>query len=85
MADPQIDPQAWLHPSVWIGSDTVIWGLARIHADVKLGKFCSIGEMTYIGRGAQIGNHSRFSTNCYVVDHIKIGERVFFGPCVVTT
>ena len=85
MPTPQIDPQAWLHPSVWVGSGSVVWGLARIHADVHLGTSVSVGELTYIGRGAHIGDSTRISACCYLVDHITVGERVFFGPCVVTT
>jgi len=71
--------------SATIGEDTVIWHYARVLALVKIGKCCSIGGGTEIGRGSVIGDYSRIGANCFLPSNSQIGQYVFIGPGVVCT
>jgi len=74
-----------VHASAKIGEDTMIWWFARVLQNVVIGKCCSIGGGTEIGRGSTIGDYSRVGANCFLPSNSQIGQYVFIGPGVVCT
>lgn len=75
-------PSYFIDKTATVGENSVIWHFANILADVKIGKKCSIGSHTEIGRGSIIGDESRISAHCFLPSNSILEERVFLGPGV---
>src|SRR5678810_408918 len=58
--------EAAIDASATWGEGTVIWHYARILAQVRIGKNCSIGGGTEIGRGSVIGDNTRVGANAFL-------------------
>lgn len=80
--DTRVAPSAIVRESVVLGEGTAVWAHATIHHGVRLGAYCSVGELTYIGRDTTVGDRTRIGAQCHVTDRMVIGERVFIGPMV---
>jgi acetyltransferase-like isoleucine patch superfamily enzyme len=78
----RVAPDADVRPSARLGTDTYVWGGARVHDGVVIGDHCSIGELAYVGRNARIGSRVRIGAQSHITDHMVIGHNVFISPCV---
>jgi UDP-2-acetamido-3-amino-2,3-dideoxy-glucuronate N-acetyltransferase len=80
-----IHVSASIHPSVTIGSSSVVWGLVEIRENCLIGDDVSIARGVYIGPGVTIGNGSRIQNNALIYEPAEIQENVFIGPgCIIT-
>lgn len=77
--------EAAIDSSATWGEGTIIWHYARILAQVRIGKNCSIGGGTEIGRGSVIGDNTRVGANAFLPPNTVVGPNVFIGPGVVCT
>ena len=77
--------EAAIDSSATWGEGTIIWHYARILAQVRIGKNCSIGGGTEIGRGSVIGDNTRVGANAFLPPNSIVGANVFIGPGVVCT
>lgn len=68
-----------------IGEGTVIWGLAQIRENARVGSSCIIGRGAYIGSGVEIGDHCKVQNNSLIYEPARLGNGVFVGPAVVLT
>ncbi len=82
---PKVVIQNFVDPTASIGGGSVIWHFARVLANARIGKDCSIGSCAEIGRGASIGDRTRISSGVFIPSNAVIGADVFIGPNVTMT
>ncbi|MCL3817863.1 acyltransferase [Aeromicrobium wangtongii] len=78
-ATADIDPRAT------IGTGTLVWDLAQVREDARLGERCVIGRGAYIGPGVVLGDHCKVQNHALVYEPARLGEGVFIGPAAVLT
>jgi len=82
---------AALHPSADVddraalGAGTVVWHLAQIREDARLGTGCVVGRGAYVGPGVHIGNNVKLQNYALVYEPARLEDRVFIGPGAILT
>lgn len=75
-----VDPQtAYIHETVKIGTDTVIYPSVVIEGETIIGKHCIIGLGAFI-KDSIIGDEVEIRAHS-VMDRAKIGDKTTIGPC----
>jgi len=73
---------ALIHPSVEIGSNTIIWAGSRVALKVKIGDHCWITSAA-IGDSTTIGDYSFVGLNATVAPFVKVGTHNLIGAAAV--
>lgn len=71
-----ISPQAMIHPSAEIGSNTNIHHSAVIDAGVTIGSGCDIQAGVVVGRDSRLGDEVTLHPNAVLYPGMRIGSRV---------
>ena len=71
-----ISPQALIHPSAVIGSNTNIHGAAVIEAEVTIGSGCDIHAGVVIRRGCRLGDEVTLHPHTVLYPGMQLGSRV---------
>lgn len=75
----------FIDPSAHIGGGTVVWHLATICAETRVGADCVIGTSVWIGKNCRIGDRVRIQTGAFIPNGTVIEDDVFIGPLAVLT
>jgi len=70
-----IDPRAYVHPSVKLGTEPSVYPFACLGSGTILGDRCRIHSGVVIGRDCQIGNDVTIHPNAVLYDGTRIGDR----------
>jgi UDP-2-acetamido-3-amino-2,3-dideoxy-glucuronate N-acetyltransferase len=81
----RIQPTAQVDQEAELGEGTVVWDLAQIREQARLGSGCSIGRGAYIGPGVRIGDNVKLQNHALVYEPAELGDGVFVGPAAVLT
>jgi acetyltransferase-like isoleucine patch superfamily enzyme len=71
--------------SAVLGARTVVWHLAQIRENARLGADCIVGRGAYVGPGVVIGNQVKLQNYALVYEPARLEDQVFIGPAVVLT
>lgn len=80
-----IDPSACVESDAVLGDGTVVWGLAHIRGEARLGTNVTIGRGAYIGTGVLLGNNCKVQNQALIYEPARLGDGVFIGPGVILT
>ena len=89
--EQEIDPSAYLHPTVElagpmkVGAKTKIWHFSKLLGPLEIGERCSFGQNVVIERGVQIGNNVKVQNNVSIYAGVVLEDDVFCGPSMVFT
>jgi UDP-2-acetamido-3-amino-2,3-dideoxy-glucuronate N-acetyltransferase len=72
-----------VHPSVWLGSGSVVWRFAVLLEGSRLEDDVVVGNGCFLGRNVRIGAHTRLHSGVALPDDAVIGSYVYLGPYVV--
>ncbi len=76
MPPPGVDPHAAIHPTVQIGPEACIQGLAAIAAGTRIGARCRIYPGVFIGPMCRIGDDVTLYPNAVIYHGCTLGHRV---------
>ena len=68
-----------------MGARTVVWHLAQVREDARLGSDCIIGRGAYIGPGVVLGDRCKVQNHALVYEPAVVEDGAFIGPAVVFT
>lgn len=80
-----VAPTADLDPDALIGEGTLIWHLAQIREEARIGAQCNIGRGAYIGPGVVLGNRCKVQNYALVYEPAVVADGAFIGPAAVLT
>jgi UDP-2-acetamido-3-amino-2,3-dideoxy-glucuronate N-acetyltransferase len=80
-----IKVSAQVAASAHLGDGTVVWDLAQIREDARLGSGCIVGRGAYVGAGVRVGNNVKIQNYALVYEPAELADGVFVGPAVVLT
>jgi UDP-2-acetamido-3-amino-2,3-dideoxy-glucuronate N-acetyltransferase len=81
----------WVHPSADVdenaelGPGSMVWHLAQIRENARLGEECIIGRGAYVGPGVVVGNRVKLQNHALVYEPARLEDQVFIGPAAVLT
>jgi UDP-2-acetamido-3-amino-2,3-dideoxy-glucuronate N-acetyltransferase len=82
---PRIEHSADVDKRATIGDGTLVWHLAQIREDARVGRDCVIGRGAYIGPGVVVGDRCKIQNHALVYEPAVLADGVFVGPAVVFT
>ena len=85
MQTPRVEPTADVDQSAQLGPGTVIWHLAQVREEARLGSGCIVGRGAYVGPGVRIGDHVKLQNYALVYEPAELEDGVFIGPAAVLT
>lgn len=79
-----------IHPlsdvqSTQIGEGTRIWQFVVVLSKAIIGKQCNICASCFIENDVIIGDNVTVKSGVYLWDGVRLGNRVFVGPCAAFT
>jgi UDP-2-acetamido-3-amino-2,3-dideoxy-glucuronate N-acetyltransferase len=83
--EPRVQPTADVDDRAVLGPGTIIWHLAQIREDARLGRDCIIGRGAYVGPGVIIGDNVKLQNYALVYEPSRLEDDVFIGPGAVIT
>jgi len=81
----RIQPTADVDDSAELGPRTVVWHLAQIRENARLGAGCIVGRGAYVGPGVVIGDQVKLQNYALVYEPARLEDNVFIGPAAVLT
>ncbi|KQQ01436.1 MULTISPECIES: acyltransferase [unclassified Rathayibacter] len=81
----RIHPSADVDPRAEVGAGTLVWHLAQVREDARIGRECVIGRGAYLGPGVVVGDRCKIQNHALVYEPAVLGDGVFVGPAVVFT
>jgi acetyltransferase-like isoleucine patch superfamily enzyme len=81
----RIAASADVDPAAVIGDDTVVWHLAQVREDARVGQECTIGRGAYVGPGVVLGDRCKVQNHALVYEPAVVEDGAFIGPAVVLT
>lgn len=81
----RIEPSADVDERATIGEGTLVWHLAQIREDARVGRDCVIGRGAYLGPGVVVGDRCKIQNHALVYEPAALADGVFVGPAVVFT
>jgi UDP-2-acetamido-3-amino-2,3-dideoxy-glucuronate N-acetyltransferase len=81
----------WAHPTAIveqpasIGAGTKIWHFSHVMPGARIGARCSLGQNSFVGSRAIIGDGCRIQNNVSLYDAVELSDEVFVGPSAVFT
>lgn len=85
MGGPRVQASADVDESAVLGDGTVVWHLAQVREDAKVGRNCIIGRGAYVGTGVSIGDNVKLQNYALIYEPSRLEDNVFIGPAVVLT
>jgi UDP-2-acetamido-3-amino-2,3-dideoxy-glucuronate N-acetyltransferase len=82
---PKVQQTADVDERAALGPGTVVWHLAQIREDARLGRGCIVGRGAYVGPGVIIGDNVKLQNYALVYEPARLEDDVFIGPAVVLT
>jgi UDP-2-acetamido-3-amino-2,3-dideoxy-glucuronate N-acetyltransferase len=68
-----------------IGAGTLVWDLAQVREEARIGDRCVIGRGAYIGPGVIMGDRCKVQNHALVYEPAVIADGAFIGPAAVLT
>jgi UDP-2-acetamido-3-amino-2,3-dideoxy-glucuronate N-acetyltransferase len=81
----RIYPTADVDQRARIGPRTIVWHLAQVRENARLGSDCIIGRGAYVGPGVVLGDRVKVQNYALVYEPARLDDEVFIGPAVVLT
>jgi UDP-2-acetamido-3-amino-2,3-dideoxy-glucuronate N-acetyltransferase len=81
----QVLPSADVDSTAQLGPRTIVWHLAQIRENARLGSECIVGRGAYVGPGVIIGDRVKLQNYALVYEPARLEDEVFIGPAVVLT
>jgi UDP-3-O-[3-hydroxymyristoyl] glucosamine N-acyltransferase len=75
-SEPGVHATACVAPSARVDASAAIGPLAVVEADAVIGPRCRVGALTFVGRGAVLGEDVRLHPHVAVLADVHIGNRV---------
>ncbi|WP_424922766.1 acyltransferase [Aeromicrobium chenweiae] len=85
MRAAHIAATADIDPRASIGAGTLVWDLAQVREEARLGVQCIIGRGAYVGPGVVLGDRCKVQNHALVYEPAVLGDGVFIGPAAVLT
>ncbi|NQX10544.1 N-acetyltransferase [Microbacteriaceae bacterium VKM Ac-2855] len=85
LAPARIADSADVDDRAAIGDGTLIWHLAQVREEARVGLECIIGRGAYIGPGVVVGDRCKIQNHALVYEPAVLEDGVFVGPAVVFT
>jgi len=85
MNDARVHASADVDVRASLGADTIVWHLAQIREDARVGSGCIVGRGAYVGPGVVIGDNVKLQNYALVYEPARLEDKVFIGPAVVLT
>ena len=85
MTTPEVQPTADVDHRAVLGPGTIVWHLAQIRENARLGNGCVVGRGAYIGPGVIIGDNVKLQNYALVYEPARLEDGVFIGPAAVLT
>ncbi|WP_110182447.1 acyltransferase [Nocardioides solisilvae] len=85
MEPPRIVGSAEVSDRASLGDGTVVWPLAHVREDARVGRECIISRGAYVGPGVQVGDRCKIKDQALVYEPAVLEDGVFVGPAVVLT
>ena len=82
---PRIHPTAEIEDGVVFGARTAVWADVHARRGARVGDDCIIGEKTYLGPDAVIGNLVKLNAMVYVPTGVTIEDGVMIGAGTIFT
>jgi UDP-2-acetamido-3-amino-2,3-dideoxy-glucuronate N-acetyltransferase len=83
--DPRIHATADIEAGVEIGPGTAVWAEVHARRGARVGRDCIIGEKTYLGPDAVIGDLVKLNAMVYVPTGVTIEDGVMVGAGTIFT
>jgi len=81
----RIQSTADVDDSAMLGAGTIVWHLAQIRENARLGRDCIVGRGAYVGPGVIIGDNAKLQNYALVYEPARLGNDVFIGPAAILT
>ena len=81
----RIHPTAEIEAGVEIGPGTAVWADVHARRGARIGRDCIIGEKTYLGPDAVVGNLVKLNAMVYVPTGVTIDDGVMVGAGTIFT
>jgi acetyltransferase-like isoleucine patch superfamily enzyme len=82
---PRLADTADVDPAAVVGDRTVVWHLAQVREQARIGADCIIGRGAYIGPGVVLGDRCKVQNHALVYEPAVVEDGAFIGPAVVFT
>jgi acetyltransferase-like isoleucine patch superfamily enzyme len=82
---PRVERTADVDERAELGPRTVVWHLAQIRENARLGSACIVGRGAYVGPGVVIGDNVKLQNYALVYEPARLEDGVFIGPAAVLT
>ena len=83
MESAQIQSTADVDATATIGPRTIVWHLAQIRENARLGADCIVGRGAYVGPAVVIGDRVKLQNYALVYEPARLEDEVFIGPAAV--
>lgn len=83
--EPRLHPSADVDETAEVGDRTLVWHLAQLREDTRVGADCVIGRGAYLGPGVLVGDRCKIQNHALVYEPAVLADGVFVGPAVVFT
>ncbi|MEI7057929.1 DapH/DapD/GlmU-related protein [Nocardioides sp. CCNWLW239] len=83
--EPRIEPSADVDDRAVIGAGTLVWHLAQVREDARIGRECIVGRGAYVGPGVVVGDRCKIQNHALVYEPAVLEDGTFVGPAVVFT
>jgi UDP-2-acetamido-3-amino-2,3-dideoxy-glucuronate N-acetyltransferase len=83
--DPHVQQTADVDDRAVLGPGTIVWHLAQIRENARLGRGCIVGRGAYVGPGVVIGDNVKLQNYALVYEPARIEDGAFIGPAAVLT
>lgn len=84
-AAARVEPSADVDPRATVGARTLVWHLAQIREEARVGADCILGRGAYVGPGVVVGERCKIQNYALVYEPAVLEDGVFIGPAVVFT
>ena len=81
----KVQPTADVDERAEIGAGTLVWHLAQVREDARIGRGCIIGRGAYVGPGVLLGDNVKLQNYALVYEPARLEDAVFIGPAAVLT
>src|SRR5260370_16115618 len=82
---PAVQPTADVDERAELGAGTMVWHLAQVREDARVGRDCIVGRGAYVGPGVIIGDRVKLQNYALVYEPARLEDGVFIGPAAVLT